>query len=119
MMFERHGLKVDGYSAIAPEDIAMFFQRFSKTMKLIKSYRSKEKSYKKQLQKQRKTSGNGEYNLVKFVRCHRHTRYEATMCPAQILASQPSNILKIQYFEITNCVRKTHWEGASNKKSIR
>ena len=25
----------------------------------------------------------------------------------------------IQYFEITNCVRKTHWEGASNKKSIR
>jgi hypothetical protein len=25
MMFERHGLKVDGYSAIAPEDIATFF----------------------------------------------------------------------------------------------
>jgi hypothetical protein len=28
MMFERHGLKVDGYSAIAPEDIAMFFQNY-------------------------------------------------------------------------------------------
>jgi hypothetical protein len=28
MMFERHGLKVVGYSAIAPEDIAMFFQNY-------------------------------------------------------------------------------------------
>jgi hypothetical protein len=37
------------------------------------------------------------------------------MCPIPILTSQPSNT----DFEITNCVRKTHWEGASNKKSIR
>ena len=42
MMFEKHSLKVDGYTAIVP-------------------------------------------------RCHHHTRYEATMCPAQILTSQPSN----------------------------
>ena len=28
MMFERHGLKVVGYSAIAPDDIAMFFQNY-------------------------------------------------------------------------------------------
>jgi hypothetical protein len=47
----------------------------SKTMKLTKSYKSKEKSYKKELQKQRKASGNGEYNLIKYVRCHHHTRY--------------------------------------------
>ena len=76
-MFEKHSLKVDEYSAIAPEDIAMFF--------------SKLWNYKKLLQKQRKASGNGEYNLIKYVRCHHHTRYEATMCPAQILTSQPSN----------------------------
>jgi hypothetical protein len=37
--------------------------------------------------KQRKASGNGEYNLIKYVRCHHHTWYEATTCPAQILAS--------------------------------
>jgi hypothetical protein len=83
MMFERHGLTVDGYSAIAPEDIAMFFQNYG--IENNETY--------KQLQKQRKASGNGEYNLVKFVRCHRHTRYEATMCPAQILTSQPSNTI--------------------------
>ena len=65
-------------------------------MKLTKSYKSKEKSYKKELQKQRKASGNGEiYNLIKYVRCDHHTRYEATMCPAQILASEPTNILKL------------------------
>jgi hypothetical protein len=36
---------VDGYSAIAPEDIAMFFRisMESKTMKLTNSYKSKEK----------------------------------------------------------------------------
>ena len=47
MMFEKHSFKVDGYSAIAPEDIAMFFFKImqSKTMKLIKST---------ELQKQRK-----------------------------------------------------------------
>jgi hypothetical protein len=83
MMFERHGLKVDGYSAIATEDIAMFFQNYG--IENNETY--------KQLQKQRKANGNGEYNLVKFVRCHRHTRYEATMCPAQILTSQPSNTI--------------------------
>jgi hypothetical protein len=66
-----------------------------------------------------KASGNGEYNFIKYVRCHHHTRYEATMCRAQILASQPSAIAIQSDFEITNCVRKTHWEGASNKTSIR
>jgi hypothetical protein len=91
-MFERHSLKVNGYSAIAPKRVT-----------------------KKQLQKQRKASGNGAYNLIKYVRCHHHTRCEATMCPVQILTSQPSNT----DFEITNCVRNTYWEGASNKKSIR
>jgi hypothetical protein len=41
----------------------------SKTMKLTKSYKSKEKSYKKELQKQRKASGNGKlYNLIKGIR---------------------------------------------------
>ena len=68
-------------------------------MKLTKSYKSKEKSYKNELQKQRKTSGNGEiYNLIKYVSVHdHHTRYEATMCPcpAHILASEPTNILKL------------------------
>ena len=29
MMFEKHSFKVDGYSAIAPEDIAMFFQNYA------------------------------------------------------------------------------------------
>ena len=99
MMFERHSLKVDGYSAIAPENIAneCFFRIMeSKTIKLIKSYRSNEKSYKKhaQLHKQRKSSGNGEYNLlIKYVKCHQHTRYEATMCSPQILTSQKSNTI--------------------------
>jgi hypothetical protein len=36
--------RVDGYSAIAPEDIAMFFRIMElKTMKLTNSYKSKEK----------------------------------------------------------------------------
>jgi hypothetical protein len=61
----------------------------------------------KELQKQRKACGNGEYNLIKYVRCHHHTRYEATTYPAQILESQPSNTI----FEIVNCARKTHWEA--------
>jgi hypothetical protein len=43
--------------------------------------------------KKRVTRGNGGYNLIKYVRCHHHTRYEATMCPAQILTSQPSNTI--------------------------
>ena len=69
-----------------------FFQNYGiENNETIKSERSNEKSYKKLLQKQRKASGNGEYNLIKYVRCHHHTRYEATMCPAQILTSQPSN----------------------------
>jgi hypothetical protein len=71
MMFERHGLKVVGYSAIAPEDIAMFFQNYG--IENNETY--------KELQKQRKAR-NGEYNLIKYARCHRHTRCEATMCPA-------------------------------------
>ena len=44
MMFERHGLKVVGYSAIAPEDIAMFFQNYG--IENNETY--------KELQKQRK-----------------------------------------------------------------
>jgi hypothetical protein len=53
MLFERHSLKVNGYSAIAPKRVT-----------------------KNRLQKQRKASGNGEYNLIKYVRCHHHTRCE-------------------------------------------
>jgi hypothetical protein len=88
-------------------------------MKLTKSYKSKEKSHKKQLQKQRKASGNGEYNLIKYVGCHHHTRCEATMCPAQILTSQPSNtILNILKSPLLRAHEDT-WEGASNKKSTR
>ena len=44
MMFERHGLKVVGYSEIAPEDIAMFFQNYG--IENNETY--------KELQKQRK-----------------------------------------------------------------
>jgi hypothetical protein len=72
-----------------------------------------------ELPKGRKASGNGEYNLIKYIRRHHHTRYEATMCPARILASQPSNTILNILKSPCNCVRKTHWEGASNKKSIR
>ena len=44
MMFQRHSLKMDWYSAIASENIAMFFRIMeSKTMKLTNSYKSKEK----------------------------------------------------------------------------
>jgi hypothetical protein len=67
MMFEKHSFKVDGYSAIAPEDIAMFFQNYAIENNEIQNYKSNEKSYKKLLQKQRKASGNGEYNLIKYV----------------------------------------------------
>jgi hypothetical protein len=61
----------------------------SKTIKLTKSLQKQRKELQKRVTKARKASGNGEYNLIKYVRCHHHTRYEATMCPAQILASQP------------------------------
>jgi hypothetical protein len=44
MMFQSHSLKVDWYSAIATEDIAMFFRIMeSKTMKL--NVRSNGKHY--------------------------------------------------------------------------
>jgi hypothetical protein len=36
-------------------------------MQLTKCYKRKEKTYKKQLQKQRKAIGNGEYNLIKYI----------------------------------------------------
>ena len=69
------------------EDIAMFIQNYgiknNETLRVTKA---------------RKASGNGEYTLIKYFRCHHHTRYEATMCPAQILASQPS-----KRFKNTNC----------------
>jgi hypothetical protein len=42
-----------------------------------------------------------------------------TMCPQCVLLRFWQLNQSIQYFEITNCVRKTHWERASNKKSIR
>ena len=46
-----------------------FFQNYGiENNETIKSERSNEKSYKKLLQKQRKASGNGEYNLIKYVR---------------------------------------------------
>ena len=94
MMFERHGLKSG----------RVFWNRSEKRTKTV----TKTKKSKWEI-------GNGEYNLIKYVRCLHHTRCEATMCPVQILTFQPSNT----DFEITNCVRKTHRKGASNKKSIR
>ena len=42
----------------------MIFERHSLKSGRVFCNRS-EKSYKKQLQKQRKASGNGEYNLIK------------------------------------------------------
>jgi hypothetical protein len=51
MMFERHGLKVVGYSAIAPEDIAMFFQNYG--IENNETY--------KELQKQRKELQKNSY----------------------------------------------------------
>jgi hypothetical protein len=86
-MFERHGLKK--WTGILQSEL-------QKTV-------TKAKKSKWEI-------GNGEYNLIKYVRCLHHTR-----CPVQILTFQPSNT----DFEITNCVRKTHRKGASNKKSIR
>lgn len=69
------------------EDIAMFIQNYgiknNETLRVTKA---------------RKASGNGEYTLIKYFRCHHHTRYEATMCPAQILSSKPS-----KRFKNTNC----------------
>ena len=95
MMFKKQSLKMDEYSQSLRKILQCFFsKRWNlKQMKLIKSYRSNKKSYKKLLQKQRKANGNGQFNLLKYVRCHYHTRYEATMCPAQILTSQPSNTI--------------------------
>jgi ribosomal protein S17 len=46
------------------------------------------------ISKSRKASGKGEYTLVKYFRCHHHTRYEGTKCPAQVLASKPSKRFK-------------------------
>jgi hypothetical protein len=47
----------------------------------MKSYKSKEKSYKKELQKQRKSCGNGEiYNLIKYVRCDHGTQDMKPQC---------------------------------------
>ena len=70
-MFEKHSFKVDGYSAIAPEDIAMFFQNYAiENNETYKEYRITEATKrvtKILLQKQRKASGNGEYNLIKYV----------------------------------------------------
>ena len=52
MMFERHGLKlVDGYSAIAPEDIAMFFQNYG--IENNETYKELQKQ-RRELQKQRR-----------------------------------------------------------------
>jgi hypothetical protein len=48
----------------------------------MKSYKSKEKSYKKELQKQRKSNGNaGEiYNLITYVRCDHGTQDKKPQC---------------------------------------
>ena len=74
---------MDGYSAIAP----------------------------KELQKQRKASGNGEYNLIKYVRCHHHTRYMKPQCVLLRYWYLNQAIQIIQYFEFANCARKAHWEA--------
>jgi cupin superfamily acireductone dioxygenase involved in methionine salvage len=65
------------------EDVAMFVQNYG--MKNNETLR---------VTKARKASGNGEYTLIKYFRCHYHTRYEATMCLAQILAFNQANGLR-------------------------
>jgi hypothetical protein len=58
MVFEKHSFKVDGYSAIAPEDVAMFFQNYAiENNETYKEYRITEatKSYKKTVTKAKKS----------------------------------------------------------------
>jgi hypothetical protein len=71
------------------EDIAM--------LTFIQNYGIKSKETLR-VTKPRKACGNAEYTLIKYFRCHHNTRHEATMCPAQVLASQPS-----KRFKNTNC----------------
>ena len=70
---------MDGYSAIAPN----------------------------KLQKRRKAIGNGEYNLIKYVRCIT----TQVMKPQCVLLRYWYLNQGIQYFEIANYARKTHWEA--------
>ena len=69
------------------EDIAMFIQNYG--LKNNETLR---------ITKRREASEKGEYILTKYYRCHHNTRYEPTMCPAEILASKPA-----KRFKNTNC----------------
>ena len=83
---------MDGYSAIAPEEIAMFFQNYGiENNETYKELQKQRKELQKTVTKFKKASGNGEYNLIKYVRCHHHN--VSTMCPAQILTTQPINTI--------------------------
>ena len=82
---------MDGYSAIAPE-----------------------KCCKKELQKREKQVGMA--NITEKNISDHNTRYEATMCPAQILASQPGNTI-LKSIPIGRA-RQTG-KRIYNKKSIR
>ena len=44
--------------------------------------------------KRRQARGKGGYILTKYYRCHHNTRYEATMCLAEILASKSQTLKK-------------------------
>jgi hypothetical protein len=71
----------------------------------------------KRVTKARKASGKGEYNWIKYVRCHHHTRYEATMCPAHIWHLNQAILSILKSIPIA---RATHTgKRRSNKKSIR
>ena len=83
MMFERHSLKngrvfCNRSGRYCNANVSVRIME-SKTMKLIQRVTKAKKRVTKNsyLKKQRKASGNGEYNLIKYVGCHHHTRYEA------------------------------------------
>jgi hypothetical protein len=73
----------------------------------------------KELQKQVKASGNGEYNLIKCVRCHHHAhqdmKQQCVLLRFWHLNSQPnSTIFWNRQLRAQDTLR-----SASNKKSIR
>ena len=54
---------MDGYSAIAPEEIAMFFQNYGiENNETYKELQKQRKELQKTVTKLKKASGNGEYN---------------------------------------------------------
>ena len=60
------------------------------------SFKAKKRLGKKQLQKQRKASGNGEYNFIKYVRCHppHKIRSHNGSCSDFDISTKQYNILK-------------------------